>query len=324
MNTISPETLKLLSLWMLKGIGPAALRKLGTRPSFNTASVTDLAKQVPALAKAWSEEAWSEAQEEADAQVKRAGADSARILSPLDAEYPALLKATKDDPYLLYVKGRLAPSPERSVAIIGTREPTAHGRVIAERIAHYFVEQGWSVVSGLALGCDAVAHRSVLQAKGHTVAVLAHGLQTIAPSQHRGLSEEILAGGGALVSEFSYGTEPLPPQFVKRDRTQAGMTQGVVMVQSDIKGGSLHASSAALDYGRWLAVPYPTERDRTACEAKIQANLVLADGSAKAKVGLLKGVSQEDLKRIIVLRSRDDYGRCLEQAPRAPVQRTLV
>src|SRR5690606_23354050 len=128
----------------------------------------------------------------------------------------------------------------------------------------------------------------------------------------------------ALVSQFPYGTAPLPPHFVKRDRTQAGLAQGVVMVQSDLKGGSLHAARAALNYGRWLAVPYPTERDRRASEAKIQANLLLADGSPEAKVDLLKSVTRADLDGIIVLRSKEDLERCLKPAARAPVQGTLI
>jgi DNA processing protein len=91
--------------------------------------------------------------------------------------------------------------------------------------------------------------------------VLAHGLQTVAPRQHQSLADDILAGGGALLSEFPFGRPPLPPQFVKRDRTQAGLAQGVVMIQSDVRGGSLHAARAALVYQRWLAVPYPTGKD---------------------------------------------------------------
>lgn len=324
MSEISPVTRKLLALSLLRGIGPATLRKLAALPDFEMTPVEGLAAKMPALAKALSDSAWSEALDGAEVQVDRAVADGARILSRLDEDYPALLSSTEDDPVLLYVKGTLAPTPARSVAIIGTREPTAHGRIVAEKITTFFVEQGWSVVSGLALGCDAIAHRTTLAAKGHTVAVLAHGLQTIAPSQHRALAEDILAGGGALVSQFPYGTAPLPPHFVKRDRTQAGLAQGVVMVQSDLKGGSLHAARAALNYGRWLAVPYPTERDRRASEAKIQANLLLADGSPEAKVDLLKSVTRADLDGIIVLRSKEDLERCLKPAARAPVQGTLI
>jgi DNA processing protein len=311
MNEISRATGKLLALSMLSGIGPATLRKIAVLGGFPDLGVEEIAAKLPPLAKALKEEsAWSKALELAEDQVEQADRSSTRILSPLDKEYPALLAATRDDPFLLFVRGTLVASSEKSVAIIGTRDPTAHGVVIAKRITHYFVEQGWSVVSGLALGCDAIAHRTAVEEKGHTVAVLAHGLHTIAPAKHRGLAEGILNSGGALVSEYPFGRDPIPQQFVKRDRTQAGMSQGVVMIQSDLQGGSLHASRAALDYGRWLAVPYPTEVDRSKKESKAQANLVLADGTLPEKLDLLRRKNIGELSSLIILRSKEDYSKC--------------
>jgi DNA processing protein len=267
------------------------------------------AGQVPALKRALNaNDTWSKALEKAEEQLEWAERLDARILSPLDAEYPPLRAATRDDPFLIFVRGNLAPNPEKSVAIIGTRELTQHGQTIAERIAAYFAERGWSIVSGLALGCDAIAHRTAVQAKGHTVAVLAHGLHTTAPKQHETLAEDILAAGGALLSEFPFGRAPIPQQFVKRDSTQAGLAQGVVMIQSDLRGGSLHASRAAVLYSRWLAVPYPTDKDRTSAAPKIQANLVLANGSPGERAELLRCIP-EALDRLIILRGRDEYAR---------------
>lgn len=320
--TTTPATRTLLAAAMLDGIGPAALRELSAIPDFGQHTIDELAGRMPKLARALrrGDRAWSDALERAEAQFAEADAHGARILSRVDPEYPALLARSEDDPVLLYVKGSLAPRPEHSVAIIGTREPTDHGKLIAERIATFFVDRGWSVVSGLALGCDAAAHRAVLVAKGHTVAVLAHGLQTVAPTQHRALAEEILAGGGALVTEYPFGELPRPYNFARRDLTQAGLARGVVMIQSDREGGSLNAARAAVRYGRWLAVPYPTAKDREAREAKIQANLVLADGTPAEKLELLKARAREPMgdlfgqsvaSRLIVLRSRDDYERCL-------------
>lgn len=312
MSEVSASTGKLLALSMLSGIGPATLRKASQVFGFEAKTVEALGLEIPAISKAIAPvDAWSKALELAEEQLDFAERSDARIISPLDEEYPKLLAATKDDPFILYVRGLLAPSPEKSVAIIGTREPTAHGEIIAKRITQFFVEQGWSVVSGLALGCDALAHQAALEAKGHTVAVLAHGLQTIAPAKHRSLAEDILNKGGALVSQYPFGRDAIPQQFVQRDKTQAGMAQGVVMVQSDLQGGSLHASRAAIDYGRWLAVPYPTEADRSSSAAKVQANLVLADGSDSERRELLRRKDDEKVERIIVLRSKDDYERCL-------------
>jgi len=329
MSEISRDTRRLLELSMLKGVGPSTLRKIASKRDFSLLPVEDLAVDVPSLAKVLQDsEAWNKAVESSEKQIEEAKHFNARIISPLDAEYPQLLAATKDDPFLLFVKGTLASHSEKSVAIIGTREPTSHGIVITQRITNFFVDNGWSVVSGLAIGCDAIAHQAALDAQGHTVAVLAHGLHTIAPTRHRKLAEEILEAGGALVSEYRFGQGAQPQQFVKRDRTQAGLAQGVVMIQSDLKGGSLHASRAALDYRRWLATPYPTSLDFNNSEPKVQANLMLADGSDKQKEELLRCISSA-LDRLIILRGKEDYPKLIEQLSEitplfASPQQTLI
>lgn len=298
----------------LSGVGPATLRKASRVFGFEDKSVEQLATDIPALKSALSGGGWSDALVKAEEQLDLAERSGSSILSPMDPDYPQLLAATKDDPYLLWVRGTLASSPEKSVAIIGTREPTEHGKLIAQRMTRFFVDRGWSVVSGLALGCDAIAHQEALDAGGHTVAVLAHGLQTIAPAKNRKLAEDILNNGGALISQYPIGRDAIPQQFAQRDKTQAGMAQGVVMIQSDLQGGSLHASRASIEYGRWLAVPYPTEKDRSRIEPKIQANLRLADGSEAERMDLLRLKSADGLGRILVLRSKDDYARCLASA----------
>jgi DNA protecting protein DprA len=315
MNSISVPTRVLLTLSALKGVGPAALKKVAAIPSFWEWSLTEWAAAVPQIARAidgQEETAWRTAQEWANEQEEAADKHRSRIISAVDSDYPRLLAATKDDPFLLYVKGRLAPDPEQSVAIVGTREPTSHGVLIAQRITQFFVEQRWSVVSGLALGCDSIAHQAALDAGGHTVAVMAHGLQMVAPSRHKKLAQDILEAGGALVSEYPFGRDAMGSQFVKRDRTQAGMAQGVVMVQSDLKGGSLHASRAALDYKRWLAVPYPTDKDRDNAEPKVQANLLIADGVDAQRANLLR-CPLDALRLVEVVRSRDDYLKLIGQ-----------
>ncbi|MBN3534232.1 DNA-protecting protein DprA [Burkholderia cenocepacia] len=307
MNVISPPTQRLLALSFLTGVGPATLKKIVSIPQFESLDIMVLASQISTVSKALgAPAAWEIALEKAEQQISEAKSTDARILSACDSEYPHLLAATKDDPFILFVRGRLSPTPQNSVAVIGTREPTPHGERIAARITEFFVEHRWSVVSGLAIGCDAIAHQATLDAGGHTVAVLAHGLQTIAPPRHKKLAENILAAGGALISEYPFGREIQRQQYVKRDRTQAGMARGVVMIQSDVVGGSLHASRAALDYNRWLAVPFPTEKDLECDAPKIQANLVIANGSDRDRAELLR-CSAESLRRILVLRSKEDY-----------------
>lgn len=320
MSEISSSTGKILALSMLSGVGPVALRKASRVFGFEDKTVDQLGTEVPAIARAIAPVgAWSKALEQAEKQAELAEQSGARILCPMDSEYPQLLALTKDDPFLLWVRGELAPFPDKSVAIIGTREPTHHGEVITKRITQFFVEQRWSVVSGLALGCDAIAHRTTIEAGGHTVAVLAHGLQTVAPKKHIRLAEEIVKNGGALVSQYPMGREAIPQQFVQRDRTQAGMSQGVVMIQSDLQGGSLHASRSAIDYGRWLAVPYPTEADRTSGAQKAKANLLLAEGTLQDRMKLLNQ-KEGNLEKLFILRSKDDYARCLSSTAPVPVE----
>ncbi|MDP3271208.1 DNA-processing protein DprA, partial [Limnobacter sp.] len=163
----------------------------------------------------------------------------------------------------------------------------------------------------MAIGCDGLAHQAALDCGAHTVAVMAHGLHMTAPSKHKSLAQAILASGGALVSEYPFGQAVQSQQYVKRDRTQAGMALGVVMIQSDLKGGSLYASRATLEYGRWLAVPYPTPRDMEKREPKVQANLVIAEAVPHERADLLR-CTVSALERVIVLRNKEDYWRLAE------------
>lgn len=299
-------TRKLLTLSLLKGVGPATLRKLAQISAFAEADITQLAAKVPKLSRTLAEpDAFERASTAAAEQCELAARHQVRILSMFDPDFPPLLSNSDASP-ILYMAGALPATQNGAVAIVGTRTPTQHGTLIAARISSDFAAHGWSVVSGLALGCDAAAHTACLDAGGHTIAVMAHGLQTVMPSQHRALADRILANGGAIVSEFPFGQEPHVPLFVRRDRTQAALAQGVVMVQSSLDGGSLHAARAALDYQRWLAVPYPTQRDRDSGDACIAANMVLAEGTPTQQCDLLK-CDADALTSLTILRDKSGY-----------------
>ena len=300
-------TRKLFAMHKIKGVGPATLTKLLERPGFDEATVEDLMAANKTLARALNAPgAWQKALEDAEEDIDQAERSGVTIVSCLDESYPRLLKETPDRPFFLYVRGRLPPVEERNVAVIGTRAPTPHGRLIAERVTGFLVGDGWDIISGLALGCDGIAHECALRERGRTIAVLAHGHQTIAPRQHRNLAEQILAEGGALVTEYGFGVEPLAHQFVKRDRIQAGLSRGVVLIQSDLEGGSLHACRAALEYNRVLAVACPTRADVAAGEAKVQANERLCERSDTERRTLLK-CKQEALDRVLLVRGKADY-----------------
>ena len=304
---MTPLGWRLFEMSHLRGVGPKTLRSLSARPGLASASVEDLRWMDARLARALKGPgAFEQAQSLAQQQLEQADRQDAFILSSVDSDFPALLRQTDDAPMFLFVRGALASLRERSISVIGTREPSRHGVLTAERLTKYFAGRGWTIVSGLAPGCDAAAHRAAIAAGEKTVAVLAHGLQTTAALQHAELAEEIVATGGALVTEYAYGVESAPHQFVQRDRIQAGLSRGVVMIQSDLDGGSLHASRAALRYGRLLAVPRPTQADLEAGHPKSQANLVLTDGSAEEQMKLLQ-CDGAALSRLTVLSSREDY-----------------
>lgn len=293
----------LLTLSFVPGIGQVSLLKLTRHPKFLETNIDEMGQLLPSIRTKLQPDTVREATRKARENLRDTKLDGGRLICLLDVEYPEVLRQTPDAPVFLFVKGTLRS--ENTVAIIGTREPTEHGMEITRRITRYFTDQHWSVISGLALGVDSIGHRAALDEGGHTVAVLAHGLQTIAPRQHASLAHSILESGGALVTEYPYGTPVFPPQYVKRDRIQAGLAQGVVMVQSDLQGGSLHASRAAVEYQRPLGVPQATKRDTAAQEAKIQANQVLIEGGKEAAT--LLRCRESDLRRVIPLRSREDY-----------------
>lgn len=286
---------------MLKGVGPASLRLIADSPSFTREGTV---RRVPRLSRIPGPQgAWDEA---ATRQQDRAESTGTPVLAFGSPDFPALLAKSKDSPFFLWVRGDLPSTPDIAVAVIGTRKPTPHGTLIAERMREYFARARWSVIGGLAFGCDATAHRATLRAGGHTIAVLAHGLQTVAPASHKALAEETVEAGDALVSEFGFGIDALPAQFIRRNKTQAGLAHGVIMIQSDIKGESPHAARAVISYGRWLAMPVPTSRDLATNDPKIQANLVLTSSDDEARRSLLH-CGDKDLRFVRPIQGKEDY-----------------
>lgn len=171
-------------------------------------------------------------------------------------KYPELLKQIGDPPLLLSCLGNTNAIIRKSVAIVGTRDSSEKGYNKAIEISEFFTEQGYTIVSGLALGCDTATHIGCLNKKGNTVAVLAHGLQTIYPKENKQLAEKILDAGGLLISEYFYGTTPRPNYFIERDRIQAGMSQSVIVVETGTSGGTLHTVKFCLENNRPVACYY--------------------------------------------------------------------
>ena len=175
------------------------------------------------------------------------------VVHPGHASYPRLLAEISGRPSLLYVRGELAPADATSVAIVGTRRATPYGRQAAERIAAELAQAGITVVSGLARGVDAAAHRAALEAGGRTIAVLGSGPDVIYPAEHGRLAEQILKSG-AILSEFPPGAKPDAQNFPARNRIVSGMTLGTLIVEAPARSGALITTSFAGDQGREVFV----------------------------------------------------------------------
>ena len=172
-----------------------------------------------------------------------------------DDGYPAWLRAIADPPAALYCNGRIELHDRQAVAIVGARKATPYGLQITETLARELSGAGFTIVSGLARGIDAAAHRAALEAGGRTIAVLGCGLDVTYPPEHGRLREAITANG-AVLTEFPVGTPPKPAHFPQRNRIISGLSLGVVVVEAAEDSGSLITARLALEQGREVfAVP---------------------------------------------------------------------
>jgi DNA processing protein len=191
----------------------------------------------------------------AERDVEKARLRGIKWLSWQNVEYPPLLREIYDPPVLLFYLGSL-PNPELPlVAVVGTRKPSIKAAAQAFNVARDLGSCGISVISGLALGIDAMAHRGNVEGGARSVAVLGSGLDRIYPSSNRGLARKILETGGALLSEYPPGTGPFKWNFPARNRIISGLSRGVVIVEAPQKSGALITARFALDHNRdlWVA-----------------------------------------------------------------------
>ncbi len=203
------------------------------------------------------------------------------------AEYPPLLAQIEDPPALLYLRGAFAKADELSVAIVGTRECTPYGEHVTERLAGSLARRGFTIVSGLAVGIDAAAHRAALEAGGRSVGVMACGVDVDYPKSNRELRERVV-GSGVVVSEMALHTTPRREVFPQRNRIVSGLSLGTLVVEAPVKSGALITANLALDQGREVfAVPgdigSPTSRG---CHALIKDGARLVESAEDVIDGL--------------------------------------
>lgn len=250
-----------LTLALLPGLGPRGRKRLLDRGSLGDvlARPGDHAELLPAIARSALES--GQVRRQAEIERGRAERGGLAIVGLGDPEYPAWLALTYDPPPVLFVRGTLVRGEgERAVALVGSRAATPLGLTFARALARGLAKAGVTVVSGLARGIDAAAHRGALEAGGRTVAVLGSGHARLYPQENLGLARAIVTRGGAVVSEFPMQTEARRGNFPRRNRVIAGWGRAVVVVEAGEKSGALITARAAQDEGRdVMAVPaHPT------------------------------------------------------------------
>ncbi|UVT14978.1 MAG: DNA-protecting protein DprA [Nitrospira sp.] len=250
-----------LTLQAVDGVGDRTLLKLvqrfGSPNAVLSASMDDLrsAGCSPELAESVRQGPDSGIRRQIDRQVQIVGRLKIHTITAFDRSYPARLRAISDPPPLLYVTGTWSPRDEVAVAIVGGRGATPSGRIVTEEIAKELAGCGVTIVSGLARGIDASAHRGALAGKGRTIAVLGCGIDRTYPSEHQALRRSI-ESHGAVISELPIGAAPQSHHFPRRNRIISGLSLGVLVSEAATNSGSLITAKLALEQGREVfAVP---------------------------------------------------------------------
>lgn len=259
----------IISFLQLKGWGNQSVKKFfnetkiyRTASELTLAEIKDLSdkisdKKTRNLITKIEDDNWNEACKRASEIIVNSKQNNIEILNFLSPGYPQNLKMIKDYPTILYVKGNseiLDSNLYPSLATIGTRKPLKNVEKFTNRLIEILVENNFITVSGLAIGTDSICHLSTLNNDGKTIAILSNGLDTVYPKRNQKLADKILEKGGALVSTNPVGTKVSPANLVERDKWQAGLSDGVIAMQTSSDGGTTHAMDASLEYNRPLAV----------------------------------------------------------------------
>lgn len=233
-------------------------------------------------------------------KVKKLGIS---VVTIKDKNYPKILAEIPDPPAVLYVKGEIKPEDELAIGVVGSRKYTDYGARVTQDITRELAQNKATIVSGLALGIDAIAHKTALDAQGRTIGVLACGLDQIYPSSNKYLAERILKGNGAIISEYPPGTPPLRHHFPVRNRIISGLSLGIVVMEAAQKSGTLLTARSALDYNREVfAVPgsiYSQTSEGSHNLIKYGAKLVTTGEDILRELNIEKKSEQVKAKKIM-------------------------
>ncbi len=258
-RAVQEQTLQWLALTLTPGLGPTRARRLvehfGNVADVFRASLTEL-EATGLLSVSAQALGTGKAMDLAQEEIARASAAGVQLVSLDDPAYPPRLKQIYDPPLILYVRGAIDVLAQPGIAVVGTRHPTPYGSGMAERLAIDLAARGLIIQSGMARGVDTAAHRGAIAGKGKTVAVFGTGVDVSYPKENTRLSEQIVAVGGALISEFPLGTFAAPQNFPIRNRIISGMSMGVLVVEAAEYSGTRITARCALEQNREVfAVP---------------------------------------------------------------------
>ena len=285
----SLTAVSILAVMKLKRIGRASALAIVDRPITETgpescreALLDRIRARLPRVQSAAISDAWVRSEE----QLNRGTECGVHAIAFHDEEYPARLRKISDPPALLFVKGNVQGlHASRALAVVGTRKPSPDGEPLALRSGRIAVQSGYAVISGLALGCDTSAHEGCLEAGGIGVAVLAHGLDRVYPAANRDLADRLLDTGGCLTSEYPVGMTPTRSAFAERDRIQSGLSDGVLVIETNIRGGTMHTVRFALKQQRALACIHLDHLERFHSEVTTRGNRELVEQGDAQPIG---------------------------------------
>ena len=333
-----------IALTLIKGIGPINARSLiahfGDVERVFKAQKTDFPKLNKIGELLLDENIKNQAIKRAEEEILFANKHNIKIHSFFDKTYPYRLKECDDAPIVLYSLGKADLNSGHFLALVGTRDVTPYGREICSKFISEFSvnQQDTTIVSGLAYGVDSCAHKAALTEKLPTIAVVAHGLDTVYPSQHKGLAQKIVESGGAIVTEYPSKTKPEAGNFVQRNRIIAGLCDATIIVESAAKGGALLTASAANSYNRDVFA-FPGRIDdafSAGCNNLIRTNqaaMVTCAADIENFMGWKKGVAREqtlfeyltdDERKIVeILHSNPMNANDLSRQMQIPVQKMI-
>jgi len=188
--------------------------------------------------------------------LKKLNDENACVVTIYDENYPKKLRQINGAPYILYCKGSLKDADNLSIAVVGSRKATSYGKWAAEKLTKELSELGVNIISGLAVGIDTIAHKTALKSSAKTIGVIGCGIDIVYPKNNVGLFKAIAEGGGAVITEYTFGMQPMPNNFHDRNRIISGMSDGVLVIEAQERSGTLITAGHAANQGREIfAVP---------------------------------------------------------------------